>query len=441
MSNVAFNPMIEASKFWTLRGNPAILTGRKLKRENTQWTHDGVKHGVVFLNIGDTHLEKNIIVPSMVKEAIHTAVENQPMCYTFSEGHPELVKSVAKYYGVPDTEVFIVNGVTESILFLARMMSQVSGGTKEAAKFARRTNWPNIMLINPVYPPWSGILLENGLKLNLVDRHPAGKLCGQPDVKQLKRKINDGTQAIVLIPADNPTAKFLDKSIVEEIVRTIHERQKKGQNIFLIVDNIYMEFIDPKLRADYVGLSNKYKIPLIMLGGIDKTLGTGLHGGWQVIHIPAELESLHRQTLEAMRVLFAKYLGANTITQYAMMPYFNDYQRVLVDIKKNINTFHNWCDKFQKGLKKGEKKYLRFKYGSPQLPLYLWLEIIPKKIWANATEFADDLVRSTGVLVAPGDPFGDKNCFRISVVRDPIKPINIPRIMLDFIQKKATLHR
>jgi len=29
-----FNPMIEASKFWTLRGNPALVSGRKLKREN-----------------------------------------------------------------------------------------------------------------------------------------------------------------------------------------------------------------------------------------------------------------------------------------------------------------------------------------------------------------------------------------------------------------------
>ena len=437
LNNISFNPMIEGSRFWTLRGNPALVTGRKLKRENIQWIHNGIKHGVISLNIGDTHLEKDIIVPSMVKEAIHTAIESQPMCYTLSEGHPVLTKSIARTYAVPDSEVFVTNGVTEAIYFLARLFAQVTGNAKEARKVSRRTEWPNVILIRPVYPPWSGILLEFGLKLHLVDRHDTGKLCGQPDITQIKRQIDPGTQAITLIPADNPTAAVLTKKTVEDVARIIQECRKKGQNIFLIVDNVYKEFIKPAKRINYIEIANKHGIPLILLEGIDKILGTGLHGGWMIVHIPTKLESLHRQTLESIRSLFSKYTGANTITQYAMIPYFNDYERVLVDIKKNLVKFNLWCNKFIRGLKKGEKRLLRFKYGVSELPLYLWLEIIPKKIWANATEFADDLVRTTGIMVAPGDPFGDNNCVRISVVCDPIKPLNIPKIILDFIQKRV----
>ncbi|MEK7310281.1 MAG: pyridoxal phosphate-dependent aminotransferase [Planctomycetota bacterium] len=431
-----FNPMIEASKFWTLRGNPAILSGRKLKRENAEFIHDGIKHGVVFLNIGDTHLEKDIIVPALVQEAVHRAIESQRMCYSFSEGDPGLIKTVASYYDVPETEVFIVNGVTEAILFIGRMLSQTVNSPAGCQRMARRADWPNVILVRPVYPPWSGIMLEQGLKVELTERYTQGKMKGQPDINGISRKINKETRAIALIPADNPTGVVLTRQTVEGIAKLIARRQDKKYDIFLIVDNIYSEFIRPEHRIDYVKVAEKYKIPLILLGGIDKTLGTGFHGGWMVAHVPKDNEKLHRETLEVIRILFAKYLGANTLTQYAMMPYFNDYERVLVDIKKNIAKFQLWCNKFIRGLKGAERKFLRFKYGHPELPLYIWLEIIPKGIWANATEFADDLVKTTGVLVAPGDPFGDNNCFRVSMVRDPIKPLNIPRIIIEFMKKR-----
>lgn len=432
-----FNPMIEASKFWTLRGNPALVSGRKLKRENAEFVHKGQKHGVLFWNIGDTHIEKDIIVPAMVKESVHRAIESQRICYTFSEGDPALTKSIARRFGVSDTEVFVVNGVTEAIFYIARMLGQIMGTPKGAMKLSRQTPWPNVLLLRPVYPPWNGIMMEYGLKVDFTERYDSGRLKGQADVSQIKGKINGATRGVVLIPADNPTGKVLNKESIEGIAGLIHQELKKKHEMFLIVDNVYEEFIRPGDRVNYVKLAEKYKIPLILLGGIDKVLGTGFHGGWMVVHIPDGMEHLRRDTLEIMRLLFSKYTGANTITQYAMMPFFDEYEMVLVDIKKNIDKFHLWCNRFIKGLKGAEREFLRFKYGHPELPLYLWLEIMPKNIWANATEFADDLVKTTGVLVAPGDPFGDKSCIRISVVRDPIKPLNIPEIIIEFMKKRA----
>lgn len=431
-----FNPMIEASKFWTLRGNPALISGKRLKKENIQWTHQGITHGVIFCNIGDTHLEKDIVIPQVVKEAVHQCIEQQRICYTFSEGDPVLIKSIANKFGISDTEIFVTNGVTEGILFIGRLFGQIVGKPEDGLSYAnRKGNWPGIVLIGPVYPPWSGIMMEYGMKMNLAYRHEAGKLKGQANIAEIKSKINNGTRAVVLIPADNPTGKMLPPDNIKAVAKLLAEEKKNGRNIFLIVDNVYMEFIKPEMRVDYIKLADKYKLPMILLGGIDKVLGTGFHGGWMIIHVPKELERLHKLAPDTMRLIFAKYTGANTITQYAMMPYFNEYEKVLVDIKKNLAKFHLWCNKFIKGFKPAEKKFLRFKYGAPELPLYLWLEIIPKNIWANATEFADDLVKSTGVLVAPGDSFGDKNCIRISVVRNPLKPLNIPKIIIDFMRR------
>jgi len=42
---------------------------------------------------------------------------------------------------------------------------------------------------------------------------------------------------------------------------------------------------------------------------------------------------------------------------------------VLIDIKKNIDKFHEWCNKFIRELKKTDDKYLRLTYGAPELPL------------------------------------------------------------------------
>jgi aspartate/methionine/tyrosine aminotransferase len=431
-----FNPMIEASKFWTLRGNPALISGKRLKKENVQWTHQGIRHGVIFCNIGDTHLEKDIIIPQVVKKAVHQCIEQQRICYTFSEGDPVLIKSIANKFGISDTEIFVTNGVTECILFLGRLFGMIVGKPEDALIYTKqKSDWSNIILVGPVYPPWSGIMMEYGMKVELAYRHDSGKLKGQANIAEIRNKINNGTKAVVLIPADNPTGKVLPPDNIEDVAILLAEEKRNGRNIFLIVDNVYMEFIKPEMRVDYIKLADKYKLPMILLGGIDKVLGTGFHGGWMIIHVPKELEHLHKLTPDTMRLIFAKYTGANTITQYAMMPYFNKYETVLVDIKKNIAKFHLWCNKFIRGLKPAEKKFLRFKYGIPELPLYLWLEIIPKNIWVNATEFADDLVKSTGVLVAPGDSFGDKNCIRISVVRDPIKPLNLPKIIIDFMKK------
>ncbi|MEK7449481.1 MAG: pyridoxal phosphate-dependent aminotransferase [Planctomycetota bacterium] len=434
-----FNPSIEHSRFWTLRGNPAILTGRRLKRENAKFKHNGVQHGVIFLNIGDTHLEKDIIVPSLVKEAVHRAIESQRICYTFSEGEPDLIKSVAHHYGVSESEVFILNGVTEAIFFLARLFARIPTGDGDLSCSTQRNQpWHNIMLIRPVYPPWSGILLEHGIALTLVDRYTDGARCGQPCLEEIKEKINPATLAVVLISADNPTGKVLTRQTVENIARILkYYREKKGQTIFMIVDDIYRDFVEPDKRVDFLKISNEYKVPLLLLGGIDKILGTGFHGGWLVVHIPRipAFKRLSRQTLEAIRILFSKYLGANTITQYAMKPYFDESELVRPDVKKNIDKFRLWSDKFIKGLLKLEKeKLLKFKYGVPELPLYLWLEILNFRKWGSATRFAEALVTKTGILVAPGDPFGDNKCIRISVVRDPVKPLNIPQIMLNFMK-------
>ncbi|MEW6027146.1 MAG: pyridoxal phosphate-dependent aminotransferase [Planctomycetota bacterium] len=431
-----FNPMIETSKFWTLRGNPALVSGRKLKKDNVEFVHQGTKHGVLFWNIGDTHTEKDIIIPAMVQEAIHRAVESERICYTFSEGDPALLKGIAKRYGVSDTEIFVTNGVTEGILFLGRMFAQIAGSCENAKLLAIQDNWPNLILVNPVYPPWRGIMMEYGLKVELADRYAEGRLKGQVNIDRIKEKVNKGTLGVVLIPADNPTGKILTKENVEGVAALVREMNHHKQEMFLIVDNVYEEFINPEDRIDYIKLSDRYKIPLILMGGIDKVLGTGLHGGWMIDHIPEDCAKLRRETLEVMRLLFSKYTGANTITQYAMMPYFSNYEMVLVDIKKNIDKFHEWCNKFIKELRKTDDKYLKLKYGAPELPLYIWLEIVPRNVWGNATTFADDLVKTTGVLVAPGDPFGDNNCIRISVVRDPLKPLNIPEIIIDFMKKR-----
>ncbi|MDI6788929.1 MAG: hypothetical protein QME51_11205, partial [Planctomycetota bacterium] len=148
-----FNPGIEAARLWTLRGNPALVEGRRLNKENAEFVHQGQKHGVLFWNLGDTHTEEDIIIPSAVKEAVHQAIEKSRICYTASEGEPRLVKSIAQRYDVPEGEVFVTNGVTEGIIFVARLFGQTVGNQKDALNLSKRRHWHNIITLRPVYPP------------------------------------------------------------------------------------------------------------------------------------------------------------------------------------------------------------------------------------------------------------------------------------------------
>lgn len=81
-------------------------------------------------------------------------------------------------------------------------------------------------------------------------------------------------------------------------------------------------------------------------------------------------------------------------------------------IKKSNLMYKNHQTLFVNGLKElGWKNF-----NIPDATFYLWLPIPPR--YKNAVDFADDLLQKSGIVVVPGDGFGEygKGFVRVSIV-------------------------
>jgi len=165
------------------------------------------------------------------------------------------------------------------------------------------------------------------------------------------------------------------------------------------------------------------------MGGADKSIGTGFHGGHMIVHVPEILGGAREKILDSVNIIFAMFLGANTLTQHAMATYFDEYEKVRPEMDVNFGKFQNWSNMFRKSV---EEVGLGYYFGAPDLPLYHFLELPPH---IHSEDFAYELVRQHGIAVTPGAPFGVDGGIRIAMMRDPMAPVPIATIIKTLIQE------
>ncbi len=412
-STSATNPWIKKAKKYTLRGSAAVKLEVALQEEGI-WHHGEVHHGVLRHDIGNTNVSPSIILPKTVQDAVTAAIGGEQIAYTESAGMPRLRKAIAGAYRVGAEEVFFVNGVTEAVLFTALLFTNTGG---------------NLVLTKPVYPPWVGILLLHGINVHMANRENSNS--GAPNIDSVGSKFDDRTIGVVLISADNPTGLLLDMKIVEGVAELLQKHMLATRRpLFLIIDDIYLEYIPEERRNDYFAVSEKYGVPLLYMAGVDKTIGTGFHGGYLIVHVPEALgREMRAQMLEDANTVFAMYLGANTLTQYATLPYFERYETVSTELAPNFEMFNRWSAAFRESILR--RNGIRYYFKPPDLPFYHWLKL-PKSV-PDSERFALDLVRNHGICVTPGTPFGVPDGIRVAMVRDPINPVNVGDIIVDAV--------
>ncbi|GEM_PF-2584836 len=408
------NPMIEEAAKFTLRGSKAVRTAIRLKKEGRIWVHGGVEHGLLEFHIGNTNANREIQVPNTVRKTLHRVIDNEPMAYTESQGIPELRESVAKRYGVQQDEVFIVNGVTHALELTALFFTNTGG---------------HVVLTCPVYPPWAGILLLHGVGVKTALRNK--KEGGKPNLEAIRSESAGNCCGTVLISADNPTSLFLDSDSGRGAANILRGRMVEDRRMrFLIIDDIYFDQIPIEKRIDYIALSEACEVPLICMGGIDKSIGTGLHGGYLIVHIPKKLGKERREKiLGKLNDIFAMFLGANTLTQHAMQTYFDDYEFVRKEMGKNFDRFKKYSRTFNESAR---EVGLLHCFGEPEFPLYQFMGL---PVGIPSEDFAYELVLQHGIAVTPGAPFMYEGGFRVVMMRDPMIPIPIAPIIGEMIRE------
>ena len=245
--------MIPASKR-SLRIEYAI---RDVVVPATQLERKGIE--VLKLNIGDP-IKYDFKTPEHIRKAAAEAVMNSRSEYSPSEGLLELREAIVdkeKEYDVDVTidDIVVTTGVTEALMLI----------------FAAALNpGEEILVPGPTYPPYITYpTFYDGIPKTYRTVEEEG---WQPDIDDIRKKINEKTKAIAVINPNNPTGAYYGEKVLKEIADIAGEH-----NLFLISDEIYDKmlyddsFVSPaKLAKD---------VPMIILNGISKVY---LAPGWRI---------------------------------------------------------------------------------------------------------------------------------------------------------------
>jgi alanine-synthesizing transaminase len=206
-------------------------------------------------------------------------------------------------HNVTIDDIFIGNGVSE--LIVMTMQALLNEGDE-------------ILLPSPDYPLWTTSVALSGGK-------PVHYVCDEesdwnPDLDDIRRKINRKTKGIVVINPNNPTGAVYSKEVLEGIVKLAAEH-----NLIIFSDEIYDKILyDGNKHIPIATLSDD--VFIMTYGGLSKNYrAAGFRGGWVILS-----GAVHRAKsfVEGFNLLASMRLCANVPTQYAIQTALGGYQSI-----------------------------------------------------------------------------------------------------------------
>jgi alanine-synthesizing transaminase len=259
---------------------------------------DQIRQGkkVLCLNIGDPNLF-DFATPAHLVEAVYRAMRDNKNGYAPSSGIPvarEAIRREAMRKGISTVEdVFVTSGASEAV---------------DICLTALLNPGESVLTPSPEYPLYSAILAKTGTVAHSYDLNEEDGW--QPDVEDMRRKIDSRTRALVLINPNNPTGSICTRSMLEQIAELA-----RRHNLLIIADEIYDKLIlDDGEHTSIAAMAPD--VPILTLGGLSKNyLAPGWRIGWVIASgDPAALKPY----LEAANKLLRARLSANHPEQYAI---------------------------------------------------------------------------------------------------------------------------
>jgi len=206
------------------------------------------KH-VFHLNIGQPDIE----TPKSFMEAIRN-FDEEVIAYTFSEGIPELIDAMIKYYKKYDMhyekdEILITNGGSEALLF--SVIAVCDAGDE-------------VLVPEPFYTNYNGFTSAVDVKVSPITTTPEEGF-HLPDRKTIEELIKPKTKAIILSNPGNPTGVVYTKEEVEMLASLAKE-----YNLFIIADEVYREFVYDDLEFTSFGNVEGVQDRVIVVDSVSK---------------------------------------------------------------------------------------------------------------------------------------------------------------------------
>ena len=331
---------------------------------------------LLYLNIGDP-MVFDYKTPQHMIEACYKAMNDNHTGYANSSGVAlarEAVDREVKRKGIKKYhDCFITSGVSECI---------------ELCLTALCDPGEEILTPSPGYPLYSAVIGKLGAAM--VPYFLDEENDWEPDIDDIRSKISSKTKALVLINPNNPTGSRYSKETLEEIVNLSLEH-----NFVIFADEIYDKMVlDGENSISIASLSED--APIITMNGLSKAyLVPGFRIGWAVATGKKEMLSDY---LEAINKFLRARLCAVTPLQYAIPAALDGPQDHLIEVKEKLR-------------RRRDITYERLN-AIPNItcvrPTAAFYAFPRLHIDEPDTQFVSDLIRNTGVVVVPGDGFGQK---------------------------------
>lgn len=329
---------------------------------------------LIPLNIGDP-LQFDFPTPPHMIEAVYAAMRAGRNGYAPSLGTEEAVGAIraeATRQGIRNIqEIFVTSGVSEAI---------------DAALVSLLDPGENVLLPSPGYPLYEAVLTKLGCESVPYSLDESNGW--QPDLDDMARGINDKTRGIVVIHPNNPTGAVYSKDTLKGILNLA---ARHGLVVF--ADEIYNKLLlDPVEFTSLASLAPE--LPVVTFNGLSKAyLVPGFRIGWGIVSGESRSVAQYKDVLA--RMLRAR-LCASHPAQCAIQPALEGSQEHLPGVVEKLRRRRDLTVSILNAVP-------GIHCVSPQAAFYAFPRL---DISRSDTEFVLDLIRETGVIVVPGEGFG-----------------------------------
>jgi len=273
-------------------------------------------HKVLHLNVGDPNAF-DFVTPSHVVEAAYRAMRDNKNGYAPSLGVAEALEAIrgeaARKRITTVQDVFVTNGAGEAV---------------DVCLTALLNPGENVLTPSPDYPLYSAVLCKTGAELNSYYLNEEDGW--QPELDDIRRKINSRTRGIVLINPNNPTGALCTRQMLEQIAELARQH-----NLLIIADEIYDKLIlDGGEQISMAAVAPD--VPVLTIGGLSKNyLAPGWRIGWA---ITSGESAAVKPYVEGMHKLLRARISANHPEQFAVKPALEGPQDHLIEVISKLSS-------------------------------------------------------------------------------------------------------
>ncbi len=355
-----------AGDFSKLRGEPPIKFLTKANRMEREG------RDVVRFEIGQPDFDS----PENVKEAAKKALDEGFTNYVPTTGIPELKEAIqediekTRGFRPSKDQIMVLPGAKPGLFF--GLMSTVQKGDE-------------VIYQNPFYFTYDSMIGYMGAKKVQIPLKEKDDFRMTPG--QVKEKITDDTELILLNSPQNPTGSVLN----EKDVRAIAEMAEEN-DIYILSDEIYSKMLYDGLDHHSPAYLDQCEERTILIDGFSKAYSMT---GWRLGYVVAPEDIIHK-----MDLLLADAVSCTT----------SFVQKGGVEALRNSQDFVDMImDHFserREAIVSGLNEVPGFSCIYPKGAFYVFPNI--KETGMESEELADHILEEAGVCLLPGTAFGDQ---------------------------------